>query len=56
MLHRTPPGGLREGDPMTPDDRPDDPEGMTMSAMHERVLRNFMSADGRLTSIPTKQS
>ncbi|WP_221633911.1 DUF2087 domain-containing protein [Nocardioides luti] len=24
--------------------------------MHDRVLRNFMSADGRLTSIPTKQS
>lgn len=27
-----------------------------MSAMHERVLRNFMSADGRLHTIPSKQS
>lgn len=27
-----------------------------MSAMYERVLRNFMSADGRLHTIPSKQS
>jgi hypothetical protein len=27
-----------------------------MSAMNQRVLRNFMSADGRLHTIPSKQS
>lgn len=27
-----------------------------MSAMNERVLRNFFSADGRLNTVPSKQS
>jgi hypothetical protein len=29
---------------------------MSVSAMNQRVLRNFMSSDGRLHTIPTKQS